>query len=90
MDELVCAMTKTAQGIIYDCKHIRTIMKVNGNDTRREALMHILTRHQRLPYVLLWVILTGVIVLMLVLVPLLVTMTRRMRTYPQRYYFEGV
>lgn len=91
MDEFVCAMTKTAQGVVYDCQHIREISKANDDEPYGRSIRRILTRQRRFPYVLLWVVILSVVLLVVALLGVLVAVSRRARHHRHhRYYFERV
>lgn len=90
MDDFVCAMTKTAQGVWYDCQHIKEISKTNDDETYPQTLRRIATRQRRFPYVMLWAIVLSVVLLVTVLLAMLVAVSRRARSQRHRYYFGHV
>ena len=86
MDRLLCAMKNTAYGVIYDCQHYEDVAEqynVQGFD----KVMHVvMTRQNRFPYIMLWVIIISVFVLIMVLMCMIISLSRRARRHP--YYFN--
>ena len=94
MDSIIQAMTQTAKGVLYDCKHIKTISKLHNDESYDKSFRRILTRQQRYPYVMLWVIIISVSLLVVVLLCILFIVSRKVHHIGEqaqrRYYFDSM